>query len=311
MPVLLASLAPVFALIALGWLLRRLGVLGAVGTAELGRLLFYVALPVRLALETSARDLRQGFEPAAIGAALASFAAGLTLAWAASRRLAPGERGAVINGAARANGAFVGLPVIALLAAALAPVEGESWRQAYAVVLGCMVPAFNVGSVLAFRLPHAGDGGLREALLAVPRNPIIIGCVAGSLLGLWRPGCLQGGLHGEALALVGACAIPLALIATGSDLDLGLLRRSPRLLAACCAAKLLLLPAIAFALCRWWGVGPAGTGAAVVLSACPTAVASVPMARLLGGDERLMAALVAATTVLSPLTLFAWLCLLR
>nr|MBA3684779.1 AEC family transporter [Planctomycetota bacterium] len=47
-----------------------------------------------------------------------------------------------------------------------------------------------------------------------------------------------------------------------------------------------------------------------VLMASPAAVASVPMARQLGGDEALMAAIIVVTTVCAPLTMLVWLALL-
>ena len=50
--------------------------------------------------------------------------------------------------------------------------------------------------------------------------------------------------------------------------------------------------------------------AVVVMMACPTAIAAGPMARLLGGDERLVVAVVVTSTALAPLTLLGWLAVL-
>ena len=46
------------------------------------------------------------------------------------------------------------------------------------------------------------------------------------------------------------------------------------------------------------------------MMACPTAIAAGPMAALLGGDERLVTAVVVTTTALAPVTLLVWLVLL-
>jgi malonate transporter len=108
---------------------------------------------------------------------------------------------------------------------------------------------------------------------------------------------------------VAACAIPLALIGAGVDLDLGHLRVHPRIITATVLLKLVLVPAATWGLCRLLGVDQASTFCAVVLMASPTAIASVPMARLLGGDPGLMAALVTATTVAAPASMLGWLLL--
>ena len=73
--------------------------------------------------------------------------------------------------------------------------------------------------------------------------------------------------------------------------------------------KLILVPAATWGLCHLLGVDPASTCCAVILMASPTAIVSVPMARLLGGDAALMAALVTATTVIAPATMLGWLLL--
>jgi predicted permease len=102
----------------------------------------------------------------------------------------------------------------------------------------------------------------------------------------------------------------LALLATGAELDLRLLISRPGLLMTACVGKLLLLPGLTWVLGWWIGADPVALAAAVVLMACPAAVASGPMARQLGGDEALAAAIIVATTIMAPLTLVLWLMLL-
>jgi predicted permease len=75
--------------------------------------------------------------------------------------------------------------------------------------------------------------------------------------------------------------------------------------------KLVLVPALTWAAGMALGVEPLALTAAVVLMACPVAVASVPMARMLGGDAELMAALVVLTTVAAPVAMLGWLLVLR
>ncbi len=306
---LLLALLPVFALMLLGRVLRRHGVLSATGVDDLGKLLYWVLLPVRLFAECARADVRHAIEGSAVLAAVIAFIAGSLVAGLAGRRLPPTEQGCIISGVARANGAFVGLPVIALLAVSLPPGGAVGLNAAYAVILGCMVPLFNAGAVIGFRLPHHGLtwAGIRAVLGELPRNPIILGSGLGVLVGLWHPGLLDGTVPGHAIDLLGGAAVPLALLITGAGLDVSIIRGRPLLLVTSAIAKLVLVPLTCWLACRLLDVSTIGTLAATVLMASPVAMASAPMARLLGGDDRLMSAIIVTTTLASPLTLFGWL----
>ena len=315
---MIAALAPVFLLVALGWGLARLRVLGPEAERGLNGLLYWVALPVQLLVAVGGADLRTAFSPAAFAAAALAFAAGLGLGWALTARAEPAQRGALINGMARANGAFVGLPIVVLLAGVVGGPAGSALHAAYAVLLAGMVPLFNLGAVFAFVLPQHGPGraGLAAVARELPRNPIILGCAGGIALALVAPGLLQDPPAPlapliAALDLLAGAAIPLALLLTGARLDFALLLAARRWLVLVVAVKLLAVPGLTLALCLAFGAPLAATQAAVILNACPAAMAAVAMARALGGDDRLLAAAIVATTAASPLTLAGWLWLLE
>jgi len=174
-------LLPVFALIGLGWGLRRADVLTEAGGRDLGKLLYWVCLPAQLVLLTSRVDLAHHVFPAALAAIACGLVVGMAGAWWASARLPASARGCVMNGAARGNGAFIGLPVIELVARTMPPDVGVALTGIYAVLLGPSVIAFNLAAVIAFRLPHHGVTwtGIRHALAEVPRSPLIIACAVG------------------------------------------------------------------------------------------------------------------------------------
>lgn len=302
-------ITPVFALIALGWFLKRRELLGEAGGRDLGHLIYWVCLPAQLLLLTSRVDVTASFDLRALGAVVIGLVAGMAGAWWASARLPAAARGCVMNGAARGNGAFIGLPVIALAAQTLPPDRQAALTGTYAVLLGPSVMAFNIGAVIAFRMPHHGVSwaGVRGALVELVRSPLIIGCAVGTVLGIWRTGIFTGTAPGATLELLAATAVPLALLTAGQGLDFAHLREHPKTIAWTVTAKLILVPAGSWALCWAFGASHEATVAVTILMASPTAVASVPMARILGGDAALMAALVTATTLVAPLTLLGWL----
>lgn len=310
--VLARAVAPVVVVLVLGRLLARWGLITAVGAADLNRLVYWVGLPAQLIVVVAASDLRQAFDPAAVGAAVLSFVIVLGLTLALTRHRTPAERGSLASGVARANAAYVGLPVVTLAGQALGDARGVQLLAVFTVVLAVMVPVFNIGSVLGFVVPQHGllGGGWRRSLCELPRNPLIIACLIGIALAWFTPGRLGGTLVGDSLLLVAQASLPLALLVTGAALDLRRIRAAPFLLTVAALGKLVLAPALTAVLAWAFGAGAIGIAAAAILMACPTAVANVPMARQLGGDEALMAAQVVLTTVIAPVSLVLWMVVL-
>ena len=316
---LLCILGPVFALIAMGRLLGRWRVLGEGGARDLHQVVYWLCLPAQLLVQIGSNDVRAHADLRALAATLAAYWIGFALVWAATVRMEPAARGCALNGAVRGNGAFIGLPVVLLLGATMPAAERDHLTSAYLVLLGVMVPCYNVGAVLGFLLPRHGVTwhGLKRALVESATNPLLGGCAAGMAISLWCPSLVDA--HSPSaptraiattLRMVGDIAGPLALLLVGYQLDLQLIRRSWRLLSLISVGKLLLIPALAWGCAVVAGLDHLTTTAAVLMMAAPTAMAAGPMARILGSDERLMAAMVVATTVASPLSLLLWLVLL-
>ena len=115
----------------------------------------------------------------------------------------------------------------------------------------------------------------------------------------------------EPLAILGRATLALGLLTVGAGLRPALVADRAALVALTTAAHLLLRPAVGVTLAL--GLGLAGTPVEVVALACavPTATSSYILARLLGGDAVLMAALVTTTTVAALATLPAVMALAR
>lgn len=305
---MIGAIAPVFMVIAVGRLITWKGMLGPAGIADLTRLLYWVCLPALL-IDRLGRTLP---EPGSILSAsvigiIACVAVVLLMALATLRHSAP-ERGSIINGAFRMNGAFVGLPVIALLAAS-AEQGFEDLSARYLLMMAVMVPFTNGLAVLAFLMPGRGVSlaSLTNCAHEVIRNPIILSSALGVAIGATLGDQVAESPAGSAIGFLGDASIPLALLLAGASLDIRLLRERWGLLLNLTMVKLAVVPLIGLLLARWWGLDTATSLALVVLLGSPTAVSAVPMARQLGGDERLLSAIIVATTLFSPLTLLLWL----
>ena len=107
----------------------------------------------------------------------------------------------------------------------------------------------------------------------------------------------------------GAMGLPLALMTIGAALHLGKVKEHRWALAAVVTGKLVLMPLVTLLVARaLFPAAPTATVAvAVLLSACPNAVASYVIACKTGVDEGFVASLLALSTALSIITIPTWL----
>ncbi len=302
----LSHVLPVFIIIALGYLLRILGLLRETTVTALSRLVFYVAAPPLLMRSIARTPFTSSVHLPTIGVVVASSVIVATLSYIAMRKAAPERRGVLAQGTHRSNTFFFGLPVA--VSALGDAVVGQA-----AVLIGSVVITYNLLGVLLLSLPHQNMSARSltvwtDALKKIALNPLILGVAAGTLLSLSSvtiPPVLD-----RPVEMVGRTALPLALICLGAGLDLGRLRADvmPALLVS--AFKLTVYPAIIWFWLRELGLSGPALQLPVILIASPVAVVSFIMAREMKGDERLAGAIVIGSTLLSVFTTVGWLAFL-
>lgn len=290
---LLEALLPVAVVIGLGYALRRSGFLPRPAWAPIDRLVYHVLFPAFLFSELARAPLA-GLPAAPLAAALLGTLATMAAAANLARRAfgLPGPAyTSVLQGVTRFN-TFVTLALVA-------PLFGPGALPLGALAVALLVPAANLLGVAA--LARHGEGARGLVWRALLTNPLILGCVAGagwSLTGLPLPRVVA-----DTAALLGRPVLALGLLSVGAGLELAGVARRPALLLAVCAGKLAAMPLLAYAYGRLLGLEGVPLGVAVLAVAAPTATSAYILARQLGGDADLMAAIVVATTLASLLTL--------
>ncbi len=304
----LASILPIFLVIALGIAGARRGWFPAPFIEPANRLAYNLAIPALIFRPVAQAPLSEALHPLSMLLALASVTIGWLLAMAAARlALGPGPacnqtRASFIQGSIHGNQAYIGLAVIYYAL-------GQAGLHAASLVVAVIIITQNLLAVLS--LHHWGGGGQRGAspVKTVLMNPIIIASAAGllySLTGLPLPAVVD-----QTLNILAGLGLPLALLIIGAKLSQGQIGGNPRLLALIAFLKLLVMPALGFGLL--WLAGQRGLPlqVTVILLASPTATISVIMAGQLGGDIRLASENVTLTHGLSALTYSLWLMLLH
>ncbi|MFC5760405.1 AEC family transporter [Rhizobium sp. GCM10022189] len=305
----LSIVLPIFALILAGWTARKTGALGENATREVNRLVVYLALPALLFdIMANARpaDIWQpGFIVAFTAGCAVIF--GATLAW----RLSGGRplADAAIDGlnASYANTGFIGFPLVLSLVGD----SGMAPTLISTILTVCVL--FAVAIVLI-------EGGLqaqtrrRDIALKTGRslagNPLLVAPFLGALVmvsGVALPAPVNAFLK-----LLGGAASPCALIALGLFLAGTKAGEGSR---AKTAGILVGLKLIAQPVVTWliaaplMNLPPAATHTAVLLAALPTGTGPFMLAEFYGREASLTSRVVLASTVLSVLTISAYLAL--
>lgn len=290
------AVLPVFLLIFLGTLLFRRGWFGAEFWRDAERLTYFALFPALIVATLAKVELDWGEMLPMVLAIDGSILALTALALLLRPLLGMDgpQTGAFVQGVVRMN-TYLGLAVAFAL-------FGQDGLDKAAVAVAAIVPLVNLVSVSVLVRWGETRGkagvGLWRTLLT---NPLILACVLG--LGLNLSGVGLPPVVGPMLEILGRAALALGLLSVGAALDPGAARRGGSLLAASSVLKLFLLPALTWLGCIWLGVSGVPLAVAVLFNALPTATSAYILARQLGGDHRLMAAIITGQTALAVLTI--------
>lgn len=289
---LLLMLWPLFALILLGHLLRRFGFPGEAFWPGAERLNYFLLFPALLFSSLATAPLDSPHLPTMTEAVLLTLALGwLGLLVLKKRYQWPARHfGVLVQGLLRFN-TYLGLAIVA-------SVFGPEGTGRAALILGLLVPSANLLSVWAL---SAERGFSLQAMLSVLKNPLILACAAGALVNLSGIG-LPGG-SARLLSLLASASLPLGLLCVGAAIHTQGLAQQGHALAWNSAARLLLMPLLAFSLAKVLGLQPLETSLLVLFFALPTAPTAYTLTRQLGGDSSLMANLISLQTLLATFSL--------
>ena len=300
---------PVFLLMVLGIILRRVGIVDATFASRLNTFVFCVALPVLLFRDISSVDLAQEWDARFVFDCALITLATIVFACAASVFVkGRATRGEFIQGAYRSSVAILGV-------ALMQSIYGSS--QAAAMMIIGVVPLYNAAAVAILAVcaedSQAKRKGARAMFLGIARdivtNPIIVGIAAGLLWAVLRLPMPEAA--GKAVDAVAGLATPLGLVAMGAMADFRRMREEARSSLGASAIKLFGLCAAFLPVCVALGYRGEDLMALLFMLGSATTVSSFVMARNMGYEGVVSSAVVMITTLGSVFSLTAWIYLLR
>lgn len=292
------SIAPIFLIIALGHVLRRGGIPNVEFWNLNDKLVYWVLFPTLLFYKTStielSLDLAESYAIVVLGAFFSAAAAGVLLARAFGL---PGPiASSVLQGAARHN-TFIALAIAE-------EIYGDKGLSLAALVTAMLIPVTNLSIVPAMLMLHRQPGErefLRPILRDVGRNPLLLSVCLG--IGFNLAGFRDVPVLHETARVIGDAALPIVLMCVGANIRLRAMKSATLPLILSVVGKMVVFPVMIVLLSQALGLSDTEMYVALLFGAVPTASSAYTLARQLGGDAPLMAAIVTIQTAMSFVTL--------
>ncbi len=299
---LISVIAPVALLVALGYILRRHGVVPEEWIHTLSRFVYHIALPGLIiasfwSLPWETPHIGRLVFAGLVGLVAFALLSGVLLALTPMNRR---TKASVFLAAVVGNSIYMGFPIATAMFGDEAIVSTVALGTLF-LVAGILVA---IAGIDVFWKPE----GARKYVSTLLTNPLSLSVVVGIVLGWW--GVPTGNPFFTVFGMVGATASPLALIALGAFLHGRFLRDAVWHATLATALKLAIAPIITFLAIALFGVRFSELGVATVLAAMPVAVTTFSVAEELDLEVSVVASAIVVSTVASlitvPLVLAIW-----
>lgn len=297
---------PIFLMMLLGMLFRKLGWMDEVFAAKMNKFVFLVPLPVLLFEQLATVDFSEVWDIKFILFCFVVTAISITISTLISLLWKDRSvKGEFIQATYRSSAALLGIAFIQNIygTAGMAPL----------MIIGS-VPLYNIMAVVVLSVFKPGNNSFDKALVkktlkGIATNPIIIGIVAGfvwSALKFPMPTILH-----KVVSNVGTTATPMGLMSMGATFELrkATSKMKPTIVAV--FMKLVGFCAVFLPVAAVLGFRNEELIAILVMLGSATTVSSFVMARNMGHEGTLSSGVIMMTTLLSAFTLTMWLDVLR
>lgn len=315
------AVLPIIIVIALGYVLKRIGMLTKPFLDVGNKLTFRVLIPVMLFLNVyninSFSEINFWFVLYGMAAVIVIFLVGIPIYCAFTKD--PAKRGSLIQSMFRSNYAIIGIPLATSL-------FGDKGAAAAGVMSAFCVPLFNILAVITLTVFNANETkgriDVKKILIGIVKNPLIIGTVAGlAVLGI-RELFVMGGI-GFRLSDIGflyksldnikSICTPFALLVLGGRFEFSAVARLKREIIFGTVMRCVVVPVVGLMGAYFLvpGLGGEHFATYVGVFATPVAVASAIMAKEMGADDELAGQLVVWTSLASAVTIFIYVTVLK
>lgn len=290
---------PMFLMLALGCLLRRISMLDRHTLDKMNDVCFKVFMAPLLYYNIYAASTPIGESGRMLLFAVASELVLFAVLWMITVRIEKENprRASLLQGLFRTNAV--------LFATAIGTsILGEGNIGPISLLVSVVVPLYNVLTVIELEIFRGGKIKPGKVALGVLKNPYIVAAILGYLtvaLHIELPGPVVTSLRD-----ITRCSTPVALIILGGLFNFQAVRGNIRNIVIGVVGRLVVVPAIMLPITIWMGFRGVELVGLMGMFIAPTAVASFNMARAMDADYDLAGHLVVFGTMFSVVTIFFW-----
>ncbi len=288
------ALIPIFSLIMIGYLFKRIKFPSHDFWPQADKLTYYILMPSLLIYKLSTASLDSIDSVNYVLTALITIFIVLIILFILNKFLnfQADCFTSIVQGGIRFN-TYV---FLALADAVL----GNNGIVLAAILLTFVIPFINVLCISTFALYVSQDKLTFTYLLkSIVTNPLIIGCFIGgsiNFLGISLPVILV-----NTLDILGQAALPLGLLSVGFGLVLKEIKSSKKDIVVSSFAKHILTPVLMFIIAKAFSLDQEMIAVLLIFAVLPTAPSSFILARQLGGNIPLMSSIITVQTLISTL----------
>lgn len=316
------AVMPIVAMVTVGYVLKKLNIVTRSAAKEMNKLVFKLFLPVLLFLNVYNIESVSGINFWYVGyvfliVVLIFFLALLCVGFITED---PKKKGAWVQATFRSNYALIGIPLAT-------SIFGASGSALATILSAFTIPLFNILAVIALGIYSGKEGkktNVKTIILDIVKNPLIDAIALGGVALLIRALFVELGIDFRisaaeplkwlysAATQVSRVATPLALIVLGANFEFSAIPNMKKEIISGTLVRCVITPIIGLSVAMLIG-GFSGAEFAAFVSVFGTSVAvsTVPMAQEMDSDAELAGQLVVWTTVISAITLFVFIYILR
>ena len=298
------SVAPIFLLMLLGYVLRSAKVAEKKTFDAINGLVFKIFLPILLFYNIYKTESTQVFDGGLVAFTVVSvfciFLISAALVLVLSRDNA--KRGVMLQGFFRSNFAILGVPLVHYMC-------GDGASGLASLMVAVVVPLFNVLSVISLEIFRGKEIPFKKIMTGIIKNPLIIGCLLGVLFfisDIKLPSVVE-----KAVGDAAKIASPLALVVLGASFTFSSIQGYLREILITVSARLIMVPLVVLFVAAALGFRGEAFACLLVTFASPVAVSSFAMAQQMDGDEKLAGQVVVISSAFCLVTLFIWIFVLN
>ncbi len=300
---IIGTTLPIFAVILIGWIARRIGVIPEEFSEPANRLVFYLAIPAMIFRSVAKASLTSQLHVGVLAITLSALLIFFGISWAAATagHLERRRFGTFMQCCFHGNLGYIGFAVSYYFL-------GEDGLAQTGIIGGFTMIMQNLLAVIALNLntDKTGAGKNRmKIFLNVLANPVIIAAVAGIIFSAAH--IRMPIIISRTIDILSDLALPMALLLIGASLTFDVMRHGIGAVLSSTVMKLVLLPGVGFLLYRLFGISARAYLPGLILLASPTATISFVMAKEMDGDVQFAVSAISASTVLSAVTISLWL----